>query len=102
MIANKVFVLADPTFYILWAGVFAFAIQIYADFSAYTDIARGTSRWLGFELTENFDHPYLARSPGRFLAALEHLALQLVPRLRLHSSRRLTRAGRGCGRGTSW
>jgi D-alanyl-lipoteichoic acid acyltransferase DltB (MBOAT superfamily) len=51
---------------LLWAGVFAFAIQIYADFSAYTDIARGTSRWLGFELTENFDHPYLARSPADF------------------------------------
>jgi alginate O-acetyltransferase complex protein AlgI len=66
VIANKVFALADPTFYILWAGVFAFAIQIYADFSAYTDIARGTSRWLGFELTQNFDHPYMARSPGDF------------------------------------
>ena len=66
VIANKVFGLADPTFFILWAGVFAFAIQIYADFSAYTDIARGTSRWLGFELTENFDHPYLARSPADF------------------------------------
>jgi alginate O-acetyltransferase complex protein AlgI len=66
IVANKVFALADPTFYILWAGVFAFAIQIYADFSAYTDIARGTSRWLGFELTENFAHPYLARSPADF------------------------------------
>jgi alginate O-acetyltransferase complex protein AlgI len=66
VIANKVFALSDPTFYILWAGVFAFAIQIYADFSAYTDIARGTSRWLGFELTENFAHPYLARSPADF------------------------------------
>jgi alginate O-acetyltransferase complex protein AlgI len=66
VIANKVFALADPSFEILWAGVFAFAIQIYADFSAYTDIARGTSRWLGFELTENFDHPYLARTPADF------------------------------------
>ena len=66
VIANKVFALNDPSFEILWAGVFAFAIQIYADFSAYTDIARGTSRWLGFELTENFDHPYLARSPADF------------------------------------
>lgn len=46
--------------------MFAFAIQIYADFSAYTDIARGTSRWLGFELTQNFDHPYFARSPVDF------------------------------------
>lgn len=66
VIANKVFALADPSFPILWAGVFAFAIQIYADFSAYTDIARGTSRWLGFELTENFDHPYMARTPSDF------------------------------------
>jgi len=66
VIANKVFVLADPSFPILWVGVFAFAVQIYADFSAYTDIARGTSRWLGFELTENFNHPYMARSPSDF------------------------------------
>ena len=66
VIANKVFALQDPSFEVLWAGVFAFAIQIYADFSAYTDIARGTSRWLGFELTENFDHPYLARDPADF------------------------------------
>jgi D-alanyl-lipoteichoic acid acyltransferase DltB (MBOAT superfamily) len=66
VIANKVFALSDPSFEVLWAGVFAFAIQIYADFSAYTDIARGSSRWLGFELTENFDHPYMARSPADF------------------------------------
>jgi alginate O-acetyltransferase complex protein AlgI len=66
VIANKVFALSDPSFPLLWAGVFAFAMQIYADFSAYTDIARGTSRWLGFELTENFAHPYLARSPSDF------------------------------------
>ena len=55
--------------------MFAFAIQIYADFSAYTDIARGTSRWLGFELTENFDHPVPRAQPGGLLAALEHLAV---------------------------
>lgn len=66
VIANKVFAIDDPSFEILWAGVFAFAVQIYADFSAYTDIARGASRWLGFELTENFEHPYLARSPSDF------------------------------------
>ena len=66
VIANKVFALSDPSFEMLWAGVFAFAIQIYADFSAYTDIARGSSRWLGFELTQNFDHPYLARNPADF------------------------------------
>jgi D-alanyl-lipoteichoic acid acyltransferase DltB (MBOAT superfamily) len=66
IVANKVFTASDPSFPILWVGVFAFAMQIYADFSAYIDIARGTARWLGFELTENFDHPYMATSPPDF------------------------------------
>jgi alginate O-acetyltransferase complex protein AlgI len=66
VIANRVFSMKDPGFEMLWAGVFAFGIQIYADFSAYTDIARGSARWLGFELMKNFDHPYLAVSPSDF------------------------------------
>jgi D-alanyl-lipoteichoic acid acyltransferase DltB (MBOAT superfamily) len=66
VIANKVFALDAPGFYVLWAGVFAFAIQIYGDFSAYSDIARGTARWLGFDLMRNFDHPYMARGPVEF------------------------------------
>jgi D-alanyl-lipoteichoic acid acyltransferase DltB (MBOAT superfamily) len=66
--ANKVFSLDAPSFYLLWAGVFAFGLQIYADFSAYSDIARGTARWLGFDLMLNFDQPYLARGPRDFWA----------------------------------
>lgn len=66
IIANKIFALSSPSFPVLWAGVLAFTVQIYADFSAYTDIARGTARLLGFELMENFNHPYLATSPGDF------------------------------------
>jgi D-alanyl-lipoteichoic acid acyltransferase DltB (MBOAT superfamily) len=66
VIANKVFSLADPSFPILWAGVFAFTVQIYADFSGYTDIARGTARLLGIDLMENFRQPYLASSPSDF------------------------------------
>lgn len=66
VIANKVFALADPGFYVLWAGVFAFAIQIYADFSAYTDIARGVAKWFGFDLIKNFERPYLATGPADF------------------------------------
>ena len=64
--ANKVFALQDPSFPVLWSGVLAFCIQIYADFSAYTDIARATARLLGFELRENFNHPYIAQSPSDF------------------------------------
>ena len=64
--ANKVFAIQDPSFPILWTGVFAFCIQIFADFSAYTDIARGSARLLGFDLSPNFNHPYLAESPSDF------------------------------------
>jgi D-alanyl-lipoteichoic acid acyltransferase DltB (MBOAT superfamily) len=66
VIANKVFALENPSFPVLWAGVFAFAIQIYADFSAYSDIARGIARWLGFDLMVNFNHPYMATGPVDF------------------------------------
>jgi alginate O-acetyltransferase complex protein AlgI len=66
VIANKVFVLQSPEFFVLWAGVFAFAIQIYADFSAYTDIARGVAKWYGFDLIRNFERPYLATGPADF------------------------------------
>ncbi len=66
IIANKIFALSAPTFPVLWAGVLAFTVQIYADFSAYTDIARGTARLLGIELMRNFLHPYIATSPADF------------------------------------
>jgi len=66
VIANKVFALQHPDFFVLWAGVFAFAIQIYADFSAYTDIARGVAKWYGFDLIRNFQRPYLASGPADF------------------------------------
>jgi D-alanyl-lipoteichoic acid acyltransferase DltB (MBOAT superfamily) len=65
-LANKVFALNHPSFPVLWAGVLAFAVQIYADFSGYTDIARGTARLLGIDLMRNFNHPYIATSPADF------------------------------------
>ncbi len=47
-------------------AVYAFAFQIYGDFSGYTDIARGVSKCLGFELSLNFNLPYFATSPREF------------------------------------
>jgi D-alanyl-lipoteichoic acid acyltransferase DltB (MBOAT superfamily) len=41
-------------------ALYAFTLQIYADFSGYSDIALGTARLLGFRLPENFDRPYQA------------------------------------------
>jgi D-alanyl-lipoteichoic acid acyltransferase DltB (MBOAT superfamily) len=50
----------------LWIGLYAFTFQIYADFSGYTDIARGLARLMGFELMRNFDQPYFAANVTEF------------------------------------
>src|SRR5882724_4541117 len=49
-----------------YLGAVAFAFQIYCDFSAYSDIARGVARLLGFELMLNFNLPYFATNPSDF------------------------------------
>ena len=49
-----------------YLGTLAFAVQIYCDFSGYTDIARGCAKILGFELIRNFDLPYFSTNPGEF------------------------------------
>ena len=49
-----------------WFGLLAFTLQIYFDFSGYSDMAIGMGRVLGFHFPENFDHPYLARSATDF------------------------------------
>ncbi len=49
-------------------AIYAFAFQIYCDFSGYTDAARGISKCLGFELGLNFNLPYFATSPKDFWA----------------------------------
>jgi D-alanyl-lipoteichoic acid acyltransferase DltB (MBOAT superfamily) len=73
-IADRLAVFADEIYrsprdhggLVLLAGTLAFAFQIYTDFSAYSDIAIGTARVLGFRLMTNFDRPYFARSPIEF------------------------------------
>ncbi len=50
----------------LLLGALGFSLQIYGDFSGYTDIARGVSRLFGIELMRNFDQPYLSRSITEF------------------------------------
>ncbi len=70
VIANRLAVVvdqvyADPAAYGGFETIIAtifFSFQIYTDFSAYTDIARGSARVLGFELMKNFNKPYFATS----------------------------------------
>ena len=49
-----------------WYVGILYTLQIYFDFSGYSDMAVGLGKMLGFELTENFNYPYLARSVGEF------------------------------------
>ncbi len=67
-IANGIFS-ADPSTLTgpeVVVGVYAFAFQIYGDFSGYSAIARGVARWLGYDLMVNFRMPYLSVSPSDF------------------------------------
>lgn len=50
----------------LWLGAIFFSFQIYCDFSGYSDIAIGTSKLFGFELSTNFKFPYFSRNIGEF------------------------------------
>jgi len=52
----------DLTTGVAWLGALAYTVQIYFDFSAYTDMAIGLGQMLGFRLPENFDRPYSADS----------------------------------------
>jgi alginate O-acetyltransferase complex protein AlgI len=50
----------------VWLGVLAYSVQIFFDFSGYTDMALGVGRMLGFRLPENFNLPYTAQSITEF------------------------------------
>ena len=49
-----------------WLGLTGFALQIYFDFSGYSDMAIGMGLMMGFHFLENFDHPYIAKSVTEF------------------------------------
>ncbi|MGB3592016.1 MAG: MBOAT family O-acyltransferase [Nonlabens sp.] len=49
-----------------WLGVFAYSIQIYYDFSGYSDMAIGLGRMMGFTIPENFNYPFISKSITEF------------------------------------
>jgi alginate O-acetyltransferase complex protein AlgI len=63
---SRIFHLTNPTGEMAIAAALGFTLQILADFSGYTDIARGISCLLGFETSENFRNPYLSLTPTEF------------------------------------
>lgn len=55
-----------PSPWTIVLGSYAFALQIYCDFSGYTDIARGVSKMFGIELSQNFRFPYFSSNASEF------------------------------------
>ena len=74
VIADQMALVVDPIFAhpaaystsANWAAVICYSIQIYCDFSGYSDMAIGTAHALGFKLPRNFNMPYFASSPAEF------------------------------------
>lgn len=58
--------LSDATVAATWLGVVAYAMQVYFDFSGYSDMAIGIGRIFGFHFDENFRHPFMCRSISEF------------------------------------
>ncbi len=75
ILSNNFALLADQAFNtapdqlgagLAWLGALAYSLQIYFDFSGYSDMAIGLGRMFGFHFLENFDHPYIADSVQNF------------------------------------
>ena len=75
LIADTLAITADQIFGIptkelttgvAWLGVATYTLQIYYDFSGYTDMAIGLGHMFGFKFVENFDYPYISRSLTEF------------------------------------
>ena len=72
IIANQMAIIADTVYITIplhdlntmfaWIGTIAFALQIYYDFSGYSDMAIGLGKMFGFHFVENFNYPYIATS----------------------------------------
>ena len=65
-LADRVQYMGNPSTLEAWLGILAYTFQIYFDFSGYSDMAIGLGKMFGFELPENFDHPYISQSVGEF------------------------------------
>ncbi len=78
LIANRMAAVADAVWGLMidgkleagvslaWLGAISYTLQIFFDFSGYSDMAIGLSAMFGFKIPENFDHPYIAKSVTEF------------------------------------
>ncbi len=73
IVADKIYTLTETgaslysvSFVMAWTGAIAYMLQIYYDFSGYSDMAIGLGKMFGFEFEENFNYPYISKSIGEF------------------------------------
>ncbi len=68
MLADTTFAtnISDLTIASSWLGIIAYSLQIYFDFSGYSDMAIGLGNMFGFEFLENFNYPYISKSASEF------------------------------------
>ena len=75
LLSNSLAIVADLTFKMVpseisvvlaWLGIISYTLQIYFDFSGYSDMAIGLAKMFGFELEENFNYPYISKSITEF------------------------------------
>ncbi|MCB9759856.1 MAG: MBOAT family protein [Alphaproteobacteria bacterium] len=65
-LVDAAFKLPEPTMADAWLGAAAYTVQLYYDFSGYSDMAIGLGLMLGFRFPENFNHPYISRNITEF------------------------------------
>ncbi|MEI3307111.1 MAG: MBOAT family O-acyltransferase [Dysosmobacter sp.] len=84
-VADAAFSAGDQlTVALAWLGGIAYTLQLYFDFSGYTDMAIGLGRVFGFQLPENFNYPYISKSASEFWRRWHMTLFLLVPGLRVH------------------
>ncbi len=85
IVADKIFALpvADLSPAYAWGGIIAYSLQIYFDFSGYSDMAIGLGRMMGFRFPENFNRPYISHSITEFWRRW-HISLSNWMRLYLY------------------
>jgi len=66
VVADKAFAEPDLSVAMAWAGIISYTLQIYFDFSGYSDMAIGLGRMFGFEFLENFNYPYISKTVTEF------------------------------------
>ncbi len=75
---DRAFALNEPGGPLVWAAAAAFMVQVYADLSGYTDLARGAALLLGVRLSKNFDAPWRATTTSEFWARWHRTVTRFV------------------------